>query len=726
MWKLREITDKVTNVVMNYSEVEAKVRDATNDDPWGPTGTVMQEIAQYTFTYEHFPEVMGMLWKRMLHDNKKNWRRVYKGLLLLAHLVRNGSERVVTSSREHIYDLRQLEAYTFVDENGKDQGINVRQKGKDLLELIQDDDRLRDERKRAKKNKDKYVGLSGESMAYRYSDRYDEEPRRKSKLDDFDEFDKGNKSKAVEALDKVKELWHSRSRSFDDGSDHRYSAQPEEQTGSGSSPPWAKKSTMGHHYAFPSVETPDDNDVYEPEDKNYEFHDDEEFTHIERTHTTKTEKITNRRTKKKVDLGAASNFGKETQSQNTSANEGPSLIDTMPHPNSSPDLFSDFQKAGTTSTNANGQFADFSNFDARQRSTSNSSSNFGDFSQFNNPQTQQSSGDFGDFSSFQSSSGNSNAAITRSSSVDLLAGLSHHIQPPLSAQPLQSTQPVLTHSQTQPTMNIGMGMQMNMNGQMIGMMSMPGQMPMAQQPMMSSQQPMSQIGVTQISSPPMGQVPMGIGVSQPQQPGMMGVMQPTANNNVPVGVMQPMSSNTSTVGMMPPISASAPATPMKSQHIPQSISNSNNTWAGVGVDISLDSLSPASKYQKQTAPSMNQLQQTSQQQFADFQGFANFDQSPGMGPGIAPNMYPQSQMFPMGTGPIPSQQQQQQPATQLTQQMSQLNMQAGGAPLMAPNMGMGVQQTGGMMSMTMTRSQSSTLQQRADQAFSGLGSFTAK
>jgi len=63
---------------MSYTEVEAKVREATNDEAWGPTGAIMQEIAQYTFTYEHFPEVMGMLWRRMLLENKKNWRRVYK------------------------------------------------------------------------------------------------------------------------------------------------------------------------------------------------------------------------------------------------------------------------------------------------------------------------------------------------------------------------------------------------------------------------------------------------------------------------------------------------------------------------------------------------------------------------------------------------------------------------------------------------------------------------
>lgn len=67
-----------TNVVMNYTEVEGKVREATNDEPWGPTGPLMQELAHATFTYEHFPEVMSMLWKRMLQDNKTNWRRTYK------------------------------------------------------------------------------------------------------------------------------------------------------------------------------------------------------------------------------------------------------------------------------------------------------------------------------------------------------------------------------------------------------------------------------------------------------------------------------------------------------------------------------------------------------------------------------------------------------------------------------------------------------------------------
>ncbi|XP_072518517.1 clathrin interactor 1 isoform X2 [Salminus brasiliensis] len=161
-----------------------------------------------TFMYEQFPEVMNMLWTRMLKDNKKNWRRVYKALLLLAYLIRNGSERVVTSAREHIYDLRSLENYHFVDENGKDQGINVRQKVKEMVEFVQDDDRLREERKKAKKNKDKYIGVSSDSMGgFRQSnsgERFDSES--KSKWDEDWDKSKGGfpfSEKLGEISDKI-------------------------------------------------------------------------------------------------------------------------------------------------------------------------------------------------------------------------------------------------------------------------------------------------------------------------------------------------------------------------------------------------------------------------------------------------------------------------------------------------------------------------------------------
>ena len=37
------------NVVLNYSDAEAKVREATSNDPWGPSSAIMMELSEYTF-----------------------------------------------------------------------------------------------------------------------------------------------------------------------------------------------------------------------------------------------------------------------------------------------------------------------------------------------------------------------------------------------------------------------------------------------------------------------------------------------------------------------------------------------------------------------------------------------------------------------------------------------------------------------------------------------------
>ena len=37
------------NYTKGYSDVQAKVREATSNDPWGPSGTQMNELAQMTY-----------------------------------------------------------------------------------------------------------------------------------------------------------------------------------------------------------------------------------------------------------------------------------------------------------------------------------------------------------------------------------------------------------------------------------------------------------------------------------------------------------------------------------------------------------------------------------------------------------------------------------------------------------------------------------------------------
>lgn len=55
---------------------------------------------------------------------------------------------------------------------------------RELIDFIQDDDKLREERKKAKKNKDKYIGMSADAMGMRmggstgsYNDNWDSSRR---------------------------------------------------------------------------------------------------------------------------------------------------------------------------------------------------------------------------------------------------------------------------------------------------------------------------------------------------------------------------------------------------------------------------------------------------------------------------------------------------------------------------------------------------------------------
>ena len=48
------MVDKATNIVMNYTETESKVREATNDDPWGPSGTIVRyPVPAYLNVWKH-------------------------------------------------------------------------------------------------------------------------------------------------------------------------------------------------------------------------------------------------------------------------------------------------------------------------------------------------------------------------------------------------------------------------------------------------------------------------------------------------------------------------------------------------------------------------------------------------------------------------------------------------------------------------------------------------
>lgn len=149
------------NVVYNYSDAEAKVREATSNDPWGPSSAHMSQLADYTFHVEAYGLVMGMLWKR-LNDHGKNWRHVYKALVVLEYLIKSGSERVAQQCKENMFSIQTLKDFQYVDKDGKDQGTNIREKAKNLVSLLKDDARLKDERDRATQARERQGGIGSD------------------------------------------------------------------------------------------------------------------------------------------------------------------------------------------------------------------------------------------------------------------------------------------------------------------------------------------------------------------------------------------------------------------------------------------------------------------------------------------------------------------------------------------------------------------------------------
>ncbi|KAI0477514.1 hypothetical protein GGR56DRAFT_412684 [Xylariaceae sp. FL0804] len=159
---MSKVMRSVKNVTKGYSSVQVKVREATSNDPWGPTGTQMSEIAQLTYNSStEFYDIVDMLDKR-LNDKGKNWRHVLKALKVLDYCLHEGSELVVTWARKNIYVIKTLREFVYIDEEGRDVGQNVRVAAKEITALILDEERLRAERSDRKTWKSRVAGIESE------------------------------------------------------------------------------------------------------------------------------------------------------------------------------------------------------------------------------------------------------------------------------------------------------------------------------------------------------------------------------------------------------------------------------------------------------------------------------------------------------------------------------------------------------------------------------------
>lgn len=77
-----------------------------------------------TYRSHDFHEIMPTIFRRFVEKEARDWRQIYKALQLLEYLVKNGAEKVVDEARAHLATIKILRNFHYIDDQGKDQGIN--------------------------------------------------------------------------------------------------------------------------------------------------------------------------------------------------------------------------------------------------------------------------------------------------------------------------------------------------------------------------------------------------------------------------------------------------------------------------------------------------------------------------------------------------------------------------------------------------------------------------
>ncbi|CAH2073013.1 unnamed protein product [Thlaspi arvense] len=260
---VREIKREVNLKVLKVPEMEQKVLDATDNEPWGPHGTALAEIAQATKKFSECQMVMSVLWTR-LSETGKDWRYVYKALAVIDYLISNGSERAVDEIIEHTYQISSLTSFEYVEPNGKDVGINVRKKAENIVALLNNKEKISEIRDKATANRNKYVGLSSTGITYKSGsasasfggsfqsgssnyDSYRDKDSREEGKNDYESFQKSRRG------GKSEEQSYTSKKSFS-----RYGSTDHDNLSSGKKSP-----DSGKHSSMPS-NNDDDFDDFDP------------------------------------------------------------------------------------------------------------------------------------------------------------------------------------------------------------------------------------------------------------------------------------------------------------------------------------------------------------------------------------------------------------------------------------------------------------------------------
>nr|ACG39901.1 hypothetical protein [Zea mays] len=133
----------------DVTPAELLAQEATNNEPCVPDAKTLACIADAAFDMDDLWRIAKVLHQRLSRAaDWKEWRPVYKALVVLEFLLTHGPEDL---PREFLADVRamhDLRSFHYVDDKGFDWGACMQRRTDSVLSLLTDADRLREARRR--------------------------------------------------------------------------------------------------------------------------------------------------------------------------------------------------------------------------------------------------------------------------------------------------------------------------------------------------------------------------------------------------------------------------------------------------------------------------------------------------------------------------------------------------------------------------------------------------
>uniref|UniRef100_A0A7S3R6M4 Arf-GAP domain-containing protein n=1 Tax=Dunaliella tertiolecta TaxID=3047 RepID=A0A7S3R6M4_DUNTE len=161
-WERPFQSAKHASTFRGQGSTEELARAATRNEPWGPTGTQLNELAALSHQGQ-CDIIFGILRDRLVDPRSSRWRKVYKALQTVEFLAKRGAQCCVISAQQLVPIVQLLqESYTHYSSDGKDTGKNVRIRAAAVLCLLQDVEGLNAEREYfAKRTAPGHLGVVG-------------------------------------------------------------------------------------------------------------------------------------------------------------------------------------------------------------------------------------------------------------------------------------------------------------------------------------------------------------------------------------------------------------------------------------------------------------------------------------------------------------------------------------------------------------------------------------